>query len=836
MHRSSPCFIALFVLVILAAFWLRVADLNTIPPGLHFDEAENLQRAWRLNHSYGLMPNFEGIPEPFDAHIRAAFLSFVGITPFTGRLFSGFLGILATAAVMALARALYWRHPQREWIALVAGITLAALPPYVIIGRAIYAANWIPFTSAIALTALIWAWRSNRLRYFVIGGIFTALTMIFYLAGIAFPLAFALVLGLLILQRGRPFRWPRFRDFFWLILSGLITLLPWLYLFIRIPGWLVQRIEALTIQNFNPVTYPTGIISQIQQALQPIFIANTVPFPVYNPYTTGFLNPPLVLLFAIGVLITFWCWRKPGMLIPLIVFAVMIAPNILSNRPEQPVRMVGIYTALALLVGLGAGELLTFLRKQNGYIRRLGWGILAAALIYTPLNTHIHIWFHFLEQPRLLNEPASVFGWVYLFGEGYQDMLQQIAEAPQPVYIPVDYLNTNRAIALLRPYAFPNVLAYDGRPLPDGVVYRPDKSVTYGFPELDTTRPLLQYALMLPDSGEILILPPLPTEKAQNLEASLASDGHDLTTSQGWLIGRQMPIQSADNSFVASTAASDTPLAVFDDRLELLSIDAPPALTPGTWIPITLCWRLLQPTGEDYFIRLQLRDFADQSRGTQRDSDGLILRYLFPTVMWQPNEIVTETRWIQVYDDAPAGGYRFAISVNTYPGPQSRAYTLEAAITADGEWVLVGQTSIASDQFAATAQPAQLTDIQFGDSIHLVGVTFEPALTDLQPGQMFTAHLFWSVTQPVAESYTLFLHLQDSTGALVDQRDLTPFDGVYPTWAWQPGQIIETAHTLTASGETPYTLALGLYQQPTFNRLPAFRDNQPQLDNIVTFP
>lgn len=833
MRRSV--FFCLTLIILITAFWLRVADLNTLPLGLHFDEAENLQRAWRIISGYGLMPNFEGIPEPFDAHIRAAFLAFAGVTPFAGRLFSGFLGVLGLASVMALARALYWRHSQRDLIALTAGLVLAALPPYVIIGRAIYASNWIPLTSTLALTALVWAWRTNRIRYFVLAGVFTALTVTFYLAGIAFPVA--LVGCLIILMLARRFRWPKRSALIALFAAAGVTLLPWLYLFIRIPGWLAQRIEALTIQNFNPLASPASLLYQIQQAFQPIAIPDTVPFPVYNPYTTAFLNPALVVLLLVGVVVTVWRWRKLHGLIPLAVFAVMIAPNILSNRPEQPVRMVGIYAPLSLLVGLGAGEVLKFLQRRSVGLGRVGVAALALVLIWTPLNSRAHIWYHFREQPRLWSDPTDVRSWAYLFGVGYEDMLRQIAESPQPIYIPVDYLNTNRAAALLRPFMTVTT-QNNAENLPAGLLFRPDKSVTYGFPEVDLTRPMLQYALVSPDTRQITILPPLSLGDAQALETRIQSDGSDLATSEGWSIGKQFEITSTDNPFVAEQAVSDAPLAVFDNRLELLQIDAPSELTRGEWIAITLYWRLTERTGEDYFVRLQTWDYANASRGTQRDTDGLILRYLFPTVMWQPGQVVAETRWVQVFEDAPAGGYRFAVSVSTYPGPSAKSYRVMVG-ESNGEWVLVGQSAVASAQFnQPTDQPAEAIDAQFGDSIRLTGITFQPPLTELQPGDDVTIHLFWEVDEPVTQSYTLFLHLWDSADTRIDQRDLTPFDGQYPTWAWRPGDVIETTHTLTApeNSAAPYRLLLGWYQQPSLERLPAFRDGQPQADNLIILP
>ncbi|NWG17594.1 MAG: hypothetical protein HXY41_13285 [Chloroflexi bacterium] len=819
----------LLIVPLLIAFWLRVADLSIMPPGLHFDEAENLQRSWRLIQGYGLLPNFEGIPEPFDAAVRAGFLAFTGVTPFTGRLFHAFISVLGVAATIAAARVLYRQHPHRDTIAAAAGITLAALPPAVIIGRAIYAANWIPFASMMATAALAWAWRTGRPRYYLLAGVFAALAITFYLGGIAFAPALLLALGLL--SAAKVFRWPRRRHLVLLVAGGAVALLPWLLMFLWIPGWLSSRIEALAVPGFNPLADAPTLLAQVQKAFQPIFIPDTVFFPVYNPYTAAYLNPAQIVLFAAGLLFTLRRWRDGISLIPPVYILVMIAPNILTNVPEQPIRMIGIFAPLGLIVGFGAGELL---RRLKGRLQMAVAAALALVFIFTPISTRHHVAYHFNDQPRLLDDPTSVYSWAYYFGLGYADLLRQAQDSGQPVYLPVEQLNTNRAAALLRPQAFPTVrAALDGESLPAGLLLRPTASVTYGFPESD--RLPLQYALLRPDAGEIVILPPLPPNAAQELERRLSTEGQDLSTASGWLIGRKLVITADANPFQAAPdlSASAGRLALFDGRLELLALDAPESLTPGQWIPVILSWRLNERAGADYFVRLQVWDYADASRGAQKDSEGLILRYLYPTVMWTPGEIVTETRWVQVFDDAPPGGYRFAVSVSTYPGPAATPLVSETDAVFDS-WALVGRAAVQPERYAADGTPATRLSARFGDSIELIGADYS-ALETRRPGETLEMRLYWRVSQPVETSYTLFVHLKSADGTLLSQQDALPHDGQFPTWAWQPGQTIVTTHTFTAPEKPVEAVSVGWYRWPSMERLPVFQGGQPQPDDMLTF-
>ncbi|MBI5671336.1 MAG: hypothetical protein HZC41_25355 [Chloroflexi bacterium] len=820
----------LFALALFVAFDLRAADLSTIPPGLHRDEGENLQRSWRLLQGYGFLPEFGNVPEPFDAIARAGFLAFTGVTPFNARLFHVLLNVLGVAATMAAGRVLWWRHPYRDVIALAGGLTLAALPPPVMIGRGIYAANWIPFTTMMSVMALVWAWRTNKTPYFVIASIFAALAVTFYLAGIVFPMALLLVL--ILLAASRRWRWPRRRHLALLVASGGVTLLPWFSMFLWIPDWLAGRVNQLADGGATPLQNPALLLPNLRRALEPIFIADTVSFPVYAPYTTAFLNPALIVLFAVGVLFSLQRWRQVTPPVPLIVAAVMIAPNVLSNAPETAIRMSGIFAPVGLIVGYGAGEIL---RLSRGHVRQIIILVLAAVFIYTPINTRYHVWYHYTKEPRLLDDPTSAFTWPFLYREGYGDFLRQVTESKEPVYVPIEQVNSDLAAALLRPSAFPTVRPYGDEPLPAGILWQPTHSLTYGFPEVDQIPQ--QYALALPDSGEIVILPPLSPERAKTLEEQAQTEGDDLYSSQGWLIGKQLALTAQTNLFASTPYHSDEPLATFDNRLELVGIEAPRELVPGGWLPVTLHWRLNERAGADYFVRVQVWDYTNTSRGAGKDSAGFIFRHLYPTVMWTPGEIVSETRWVQVYGDAPPGGYRFGVSVYTYPGPKAVSVAGGPDAEIYESWALVGSAAVAPEQFTTNNTPPMPVNAQLGESMHLIGAAFEPPLNALQTGDTLKLRLYWQVEQPVSAGYTIFLHLKNVNGDLIAQQDVLPHDGQYPTWAWQPGETIDTTHALAVPADQPppYTLAVGMYSWPSLERLPTMQDGQAQTDNVVTF-
>lgn len=86
--------------------------------------------------------------------------------------------------------------------------------------------------------------------------------------------------------------------------------------------------------------------------------------------------------------------------------------------------------------------------------------------------------------------------------------------------------------------------------------------------------------------------------------------------------------------------------------------------------------------------------------------------------------------------------------------------------------------------------------------------------TVARPGDSIQVQLTWLSDMPTARPYKVFLHLLDSAGAPVSQRDSEPVGGFRPTTGWQPGEIIVDNHgIILPSGLPPgeYRLRLGLY-------------------------
>jgi hypothetical protein len=94
----------------------------------------------------------------------------------------------------------------------------------------------------------------------------------------------------------------------------------------------------------------------------------------------------------------------------------------------------------------------------------------------------------------------------------------------------------------------------------------------------------------------------------------------------------------------------------------------------------------------------------------------------------------------------------------------------------------------------------------------LAGHTLPPV--EVQPGQALSLDVVWEASEPMTQAYTSFLHLSDASGQGHAGDDLQPWDGLYPTSQWAPGEMVRIGYTLTLPADLPaglYTLAAGWY-------------------------
>jgi 4-amino-4-deoxy-L-arabinose transferase-like glycosyltransferase len=125
-------------------------------------------------------------------------------------------------------------------------------------------------------------------------------------------------------------------------------------------------------------------------------------------------------------------------------------------------------------------------------------------------------------------------------------------------------------------------------------------------------------------------------------------------------------------------------------------------------------------------------------------------------------------------------------------------------------------------------------EASFGDQLRLLGfqsgagklrAAFSPLHGSalLRDEQALLLNLYWQPLQPLPYDYAIFLHLQNSQGQIVAQRDTVIRATDYPTSHWQAGELAIDLADLAVPPALPpgrYSLEMGVYRMETGERLP----------------
>jgi len=115
--------------------------------------------------------------------------------------------------------------------------------------------------------------------------------------------------------------------------------------------------------------------------------------------------------------------------------------------------------------------------------------------------------------------------------------------------------------------------------------------------------------------------------------------------------------------------------------------------------------------------------------------------------------------------------------------------------------------------------------VAFGEQVELVG--YELSSNVLAPGSELSLTLYWRAQQPIAEEYTVFVHLQGIDGLPISQDDFPPLKNLYPTYYWTEDETVPDPRLLAIPGDaTPgwYRLEVGLYRSGDGVRLPVAQE------------
>jgi len=235
------------------------------------------------------------------------------------------------------------------------------------------------------------------------------------------------------------------------------------------------------------------------------------------------------------------------------------------------------------------------------------------------------------------------------------------------------------------------------------------------------------------------------------------------------------------------------------------------------WVPLTLVWRALDATDQNYSVFVHARKPDGQGVGQVDTYPG---NGMYPTSLWQPGEIIVDT--VQVLISSTVEGpslVRFDVGLydlSTLAGLP--AFSSDGALL---EHVLAGEVALVPVEWPAPELNLP-TDTVFAERIRLAGVDLSE--TSARAGDAVTVTLQWEAFDRIVEDYTGFVHLVDAAGKDVVQDDHPPLHGEFPTRLWFAGTVVSDPYRLDLPADLPagtYDLMGGLYRPGSNQRLPA---------------
>jgi len=240
-------------------------------------------------------------------------------------------------------------------------------------------------------------------------------------------------------------------------------------------------------------------------------------------------------------------------------------------------------------------------------------------------------------------------------------------------------------------------------------------------------------------------------------------------------------------------------------------------------LDVTLYLSALRPMTDTYSMGLWLVSAipGDTTRLAGLDTwpgDGN-----YPTHVWQPGEVVVDSYRLPMPEEV-SQTQAWMVQVNFYhmgdgkwfPFAQDGRVVGEEAIL---DWVRVG----ASEPPDVPLEARLESSVVFGEAVALPGAQLASDGVELR------VTLWWEALEPLDVDYTVFVHLIDAGGQLVDTGDGPPLEGGFPTQLWRSGDSLMDEHVISLPPDLTsgvYTIQVGWYDPVTGARLPAVQEGQ----------
>jgi len=769
-------------IVLLVALFLRVYELDSIPPGLHYDEAANVILAADIaaGKSHPIFIEAYTGKEVLFFYLAGVAMRLLGASVFSLRLTSALIGTLTVLITYQLAREMFAHRGAEDarWLALFSAALLATSYWHVTLSRYGFRAISQPLLQALTLWCLwrgLW-WGSNI--WLALSGLFFGATAYTYLASRVFPVILLLVfLALFIFDKRNLKR--RLSQITLFAVPAVVVFAPLGFYFLTHPQAFSVRIGQVSL--FNPELNQGDVLGTFWRAArlafgmiglrgEPLWRFNLPGKPVFGWPLTIFLLLGLALSLVKLVRGRDKLERTSHFLL-LIWLPVMLLPSILAVK-EVPsaLRSVGLIPLLFLLPAQGLW-MVTKSKIQSSKLKIL---LLLLVLGLCGIIT-------FRDYFVLWAKAAPV----YYDNDGdlvdVARYLNPLDTADQEIFVSsIHYRHPTLAFLA---HSYDKIKWLVGQQtvvFPKGT----NKNALYLFPHsarLDET--LLQEFLP-------------PTALA---EEKPGPDGKPAFTAYLFQ-PHQLPEISPQEP--ASINLGHT--------LEFLGYDV--SRITYHVLRFTFYWRVLQPADrDDYSIFVHLLDQWSFRWGEVGFFD-------YPSAQWSPGDIIVNRKEIAVEPGAPPGEYEVLVGVYS-ASLDSRLPRLDDEGKVVGTTITLGPVMVSKPEEppaveSLTIQNPRQEDL--GGKIAFLG--YDKDRDAVRPGEGIYLSLYWRVRQDLDEDYNVVIGLRGERGDIWPLWADRPVHGTYSTANWTAGEVVKDRYGLTMGQDVPagdYELELMLLNRVT---------------------
>ncbi len=376
--------LAILAVVALAAA-LRFYHLDSLPPGLHYDQAHDVILSWqtRLGEMRPIFyTGFTGA-EPLFLYSTAAVMAALGPTARALHVTSALYGLLTVVVTYFTARELFggvsaWRG---RWTGLLAMGFLATSGWHLLSSRNGFRAISLPLFEALAVWAMWAAFRSGRRAWWLAAGAALGATAYTYSASRLTPVAVGLFLVWLAVKDWRLVR-ANLGGLALMLGTALLVFAPLGLFFAQNPDYLFVRADQAWVfsDQLSDGDPSAALRDNVTAVLGMFFLKgdhnwrfNIAPRPIFDAL--------MAALAGVGLLLCGWraVAGEPGgatarerrplpsqapYVVTLLFIAVMLVPSLLSieGRPNS-LRAIGILPFLVFLPAVAVVAGLEGLRR-----------------------------------------------------------------------------------------------------------------------------------------------------------------------------------------------------------------------------------------------------------------------------------------------------------------------------------------------------------------------------------------------------------------------------------------------------------------------------------------